>query len=522
MLLAGAMFAGVGACSPTEGGTDRPGGDSGASMSGSSSGMTGVAPGASGATSAGAGQTTTAAGSSSTPGAAAGASSAGTSGAVTCSNTDLNVLPIDQNGWVARTCNNVDIQGAFYCYDDGLQPSGCTEGVVPYAPGGMCLQGSTIVDPDFYAWGAGIGLSLNETGEVNNMPSVKSPYDAAGSGVLGFNISITGDTAGVPIRVQFTASETPDGPSPFVQVPGAGDYQILIADALIPEGWNACTGDACFVNPNAIYDMQIQIVGGMAAANYNFCVSNISPITDGTTPVQGGGTLTNYGSSLCQNYDIINIGPYAVQNNAYNGASHCIQALWDNANTGGFLLTSVNANAAVGGPPASFPSLVHGWHVDGQFYGGYTSARQLSTISSIPSTFSVTVPASGTNRYNATYDNWIGPSSNPGGPQGTLEHMIWINYRDTTPIGTNQNSPVMLGGAQWDVWYGANNGWNTVSYVRATNAQSVDIDVKQFIQHSIDAGYASGSDYLLGVQAGFEIWESTQNFSVDSFTAGVN
>jgi hypothetical protein len=443
--------------------------------------------------------------------------------AVSCSNADTSIIPVDETGWVARPCTDYGIQGAFYCYDDGVNPSGCTANTVPYTAGsGMCLTGNTTVDDTYAAWGAGIGFSLNESGEVDGAASVKMPFNATAAGVTGFNIKITGDAGGLPIRVNFTKVAAPDGPSPFVAVPGTSTtgYDVLIADALIPASWDACTGDDCLADPTSIYDIQIQVVGGDEAANYNVCVESIVPITDGSTPAVQNNTLSDFGSALCGTLGTINIGPYMAQNNAYNTASHCIQARWDNGSTGGFNLTNVSANVEVGGAPASYPSLVYGWHVDGLFHGNaYTSAKQLSAIGSAPTTMAFTVPGAG--RYNVSYDNWIGPSANPSNEQNTLEHMIWLNYRETTPIGSSVAS-VNIAGIEWDVWYGPNNGWNTVSYIRATNTTSATLDLNDFFQDSIARGYTSGSDYLLGVQAGFEIWEASQNFSVDSFSVSVN
>ena len=82
-----------------------------------------------------------------------------------CATLTGNGLPLNETGWIPRECNNVGIQGAWYCYDDGINPSGCTSGTPPFRAGeGMCLAGSTTLDDTYEAWGAGIGLTLNESG----------------------------------------------------------------------------------------------------------------------------------------------------------------------------------------------------------------------------------------------------------------------------------------------------------------------------------------------------------------------
>jgi hypothetical protein len=138
------------------------------------------------------------------------AGDAGTAGVapVVCTNTDQTALPIDADGWVARECNERGIQGPWYCYADGIATSSCVDGTVPYRAGaGMCISGSTIVDTTYAAWGAGIALGLNESGDMGGTAaSVKSAYNATMNGVTGFEVEITGTTGNLPIRIGFTGA----------------------------------------------------------------------------------------------------------------------------------------------------------------------------------------------------------------------------------------------------------------------------------------------------------------------------
>jgi hypothetical protein len=442
-----------------------------------------------------------------------------------CSNTDRSTLPIDEGGWVARECNDRMIQGAFYCYADTVNPTSCPPEAAdgtrppPYRTGaGMCLSGNTTVDPTFAAWGAGLGLGLNESG---GMGSSKSAYDAAGNGVTGFHIDITGSTGGLPLRVGFTGSANPMGAQPFVQFPGGTmSLDVAIADALVPTTWTDPNAGQ-MANPNAIFDMQVQIAGGEAAAAYDFCIAKVTPIAMGGP---GPGTVPPYGTQNCQPLGTIDLpGRYMVQNNVYNasGGQQCVTAAWDNGANAGFTVSPVSLNVAAGSAPASYPSVVLGWHY-GRFYGSYAAAKTLGSIASIPSSWAFTTPAMG--RYNASYDAWIHPTNaNPGTPNGGVELMIWLNQRDTTPIGT-QGATVDIGGATWAVWYGPNaGGWSTVSYVRAGNTTSVtNLDLLPFFMDAATRGYTSGSSYLLGIEAGFEIWEQTMPMISNSYTVAIN
>jgi Glycosyl hydrolase family 12 len=443
--------------------------------------------------------------------------------AAACTNTDKATVPMDATGWVASTCTDYAIQGAWYCFDDGINPSACPDAGPPFdaAAGGMCLQGNTSIDDTYAAWGAGIGFTLNATGETDTMASVKNAYDAASHGIIGFKVVITGETNGLELRLSYTNLADPgDAVSPLKALPGPGEYMVLFADAVVPEDWEKDNSGEV-PNDAAIFDVQIQVAGGGAEEDYNFCVTELTPITDGSTPAPNTGTLAAYGSAQCDQYSRIDLGGvYTVQNNRYGGNSHCIQALWDNGDTAGFTLSQVSANVALGAAPGSYPSIVYGWH-DGTFYGAYKSAKQLSAIQAIPSKWAFTVP-SGSVNYNASYDNWIGTGPTSASFGGTLEQMIWLSYLGTTPIGAEVEQSVSIAGATWTVWYGEHDGFRTVSYIRTSNTTNSDLDLKPFMDDTIGRGYAKDSDYLLGIQAGFEIWQASSEFKTDSYSVSVN
>jgi hypothetical protein len=505
---AGALSAGCSGSSASDddgGDGDQGGGTSGTGTGGSAAGGTGGSSGGSSGSS--------------------GSGGTGGTGGVMCSNANRSTLPIDEAGWVARECNDKNIQGAFYCYTDELNPTSCppaaADGTRPppfRAGGGMCISGNTTVDPTYDAWGAGLGLSLNETG---GMDSSKEAYNATANGVTGFHLDITGSTGNLPLRVGYTGAAAPMGAQPFVQIPaGVTSLDVPIADALVPESWDDANAGT-HANPMSIFDLQVQIPGGDAATAYDFCITNVTPITDGGG---GGYTAPTYGTQQCANLGTIELpGRYMVQNNLYNamGGTQCVTAGWDNAAIAGFNVNPVSLNVVAGGAPASYPSVVLGWHYN-RFYGSYTTARQLQAIQSVPSSWAFTVPSMG--RYNASYDVWLHPTNpNPPNPSGGVELMIWLNQRDTTPIGT-VGPTAMIGGAAWAVWTGPNaGGWTTISYVRAGNTTSVtNLDLRDFFLDAANRGVVSASTYLLGVQAGFEIWEQNQTMISNAYTVAIN
>src|SRR5262245_24096599 len=118
----------------------------------------------------------------------------------------------------------------------------------------MCLRGDTVVDPAFNAWGAGIGVSLNQ------VCNSRSAYDAVAHGVAGFHVTITGSTGGNPLRFNFTrVSDSQNVISPFVEVAGGpGTYDALISQAAVPSTWNPPYAGTR-PDPNAIYSFQVML-----------------------------------------------------------------------------------------------------------------------------------------------------------------------------------------------------------------------------------------------------------------------
>jgi hypothetical protein len=208
-----------------------------------------------------------------------------TPNSVSCSNADPGTLPIDSGGWVARECNNRNVQGAWYCYDDMVNSTSCVDGQPPYdaAANGMCLSGTTTLDSTYAAWGSGIGLTLNQSGTVS------STYDATANGVVGFRLNISGNTGGNALRVAFKGDPAAVN-APFVQFPGAGTLEATIASAMVPSSWGGPEAGTR-ANASAIYDLQVQLVGAERASSYSFCITGVTPIVADTSGAggQGGG-----------------------------------------------------------------------------------------------------------------------------------------------------------------------------------------------------------------------------------------
>ena len=232
----------------------------------------------------------------------------------------LGNLIFDGSGtWVDGGLNTVEIQGAFFILEDSIKNNepvddGLTHADVIPDSGGSgtgplefskfdmdtlkpCISGTVAqvtdeaggVDCDASAaetevgacqwsaqWGAGIGLNLNETGEMEDgSESVKSTWDALAHSVAGFKFTASGMAPGATLRVKIkNAGSDEDFCSEFQIVPGT-EVQVAWADFV-----HKCWGGDGDMSPvlTAIESLQWQIVSS-ADEGYevtNFCIETVS------------------------------------------------------------------------------------------------------------------------------------------------------------------------------------------------------------------------------------------------------
>jgi hypothetical protein len=389
----------------------------------------------------------------------------------------------------------------------------------------MCLTGVTSTGAG--SSGALLGLELNATGGTN---SVKSAYDASAHALVGFEITIAnfnGATNPVALRLTFTSAATTSDTQPFVELPGAGTYDVLFADAVVP-GDLADASAGQRTNPASIYDLQLGIAAqGTVPIPYGFCITKLKPITAVPTIPGNCGALVAYGNPVCGNQDFLGeVGEYGIQNNLLGSGEQCVQALVGGT-CAGLSLSYPTNNISGSTFPVAYPSLVYGWQ-NGSFYGGYKTARTLGAINAVPTNWTFSAPSAAT-LWDASYQIWLGPAPTPINADGNLELLIWLNAGRIQPGGTIFKSAQTLGSAPglWDIYQGTitENGlsWQYLTYV-ANPVQNgfTDVDLKQFINDAIneDLGVTSGS-YLLGIQAGFEV-SGPNTGSISSYSVRVN
>lgn len=189
---------------------------------------------------------------------------------------------ITPTGWVggnpALTSDNpMGFQGAWYTYGDSL--SCHPPKLNPCEGGKCCIAGASRVDPTYKAWGCGIGLELNSSGDPTGgtHPTTKLPYSGP---AIGFTVTIEGNTGGVPIRIVFTQEAFTKGVSPYVEVPGPGTYTVYLTDAQYPSWCSVnplCPAGSALqpVDPTQVYDLQFLLAGGDKNAPFNYCITSL-------------------------------------------------------------------------------------------------------------------------------------------------------------------------------------------------------------------------------------------------------
>ncbi|MGW7521008.1 GH12 family glycosyl hydrolase domain-containing protein [Streptomyces sp. NPDC054796] len=144
----------------------------------------------------------------------------------------------------------------------------------------------------------------------------------------------------------------------------------------------------------------------------------------------------------------------------------------------------------------------------------YVVGRPISGISTLNSTFDVTVPSAGA--YNTSYDVWDSDYQH--------EIMIWPNWHGAVgPIG-GKVTDVSLGGRQWAVYKGSNGNNNVYSFLAAQQTKSGRIDIKPVLDWIVRQGWMPSNEVIGDVQFGYEITSSSGglDFRTNSFGVTAN
>lgn len=149
---------------------------------------------------------------------------------------------------------------------------------------------------------------------------------------------------------------------------------------------------------------------------------------------------------------------------------------------------------------------------------GKTLNRTVSSLTTLTSSFNVSVPSSG--NYESTYDIWANNNA--------YEVMIWMNQNGAVgPIAESYDANgavpafrnVSLGGHTWNIYRGSNGSNAVYSFLRTSNTNSGTVDVRAIMNWLRTQGW--WADVTIGdVQFGFELsgTSGTSSFTDNSFS----
>jgi hypothetical protein len=186
---------------------------------------------------------------------------------------------VNPSGWIGGDINSTaddpfGIQGGFWAGGDGIAYTPPTGN--PCNASGCCIQGQTILDPSYNAWGAEIGFDLGyfPNAQAASAPSVCSYRGNADC----FDMVLTGSSGGNPVYLMARASPT--------QLP-KGQSDPMLAIPAFSNGWSGrlCFADLacstwspdCKVTGNW-YAVDALVVGGQRNADFSVCLTSLKAV----------------------------------------------------------------------------------------------------------------------------------------------------------------------------------------------------------------------------------------------------
>ena len=211
-------------------------------------------------------------------------------------------------------------------------------------------------------------------------------------------------------------------------------------------------------------------------------------------------------------------GAYTVENNEWNSsASECITT----DGNADFSVANSSINLS-GGAPGGYPAIYKGCH-----WGACTTNSglpvQVSAMTPGEVTTSWNTSQPGGGAYDVAYDIWYNSTPTTDGQPDAEEMMIWINHTGgVEPAGSVVASNVSIGGNTYTVWEDRMSSWNDVSYVLNSGTTAVsNLDVDLLAADSVQRGYMTDSDYLIDLEAGFELWQGGVGLATNSYSVNI-
>lgn len=234
--------------------------------------------------------------------------------------------------------------------------------------------------------------------------------------------------------------------------------------------------------------------------------------------------------STSSHFQNVTIGSYIVETNYWN-PTPCptMQSVNINTVTGAFNVTAgptcPNSNTV-----GSYPNIFFGNELNRISPNSSILPKQVSTLTSVTSSWNFTPGGSLSDSWDIAYDIWFCPNNTcPGAwPCNGTEMMIWVDYLGLSGYQSQVGGPISVGGVQWQLWNqqggaGTSNTWTELSYLSLTpSADPVNnLDILAFIKNAEAHGLIQPSWYLYSIPAGIELRTGGIPFTSNSFSVQV-
>jgi hypothetical protein len=231
-------------------------------------------------------------------------------------------------------------------------------------------------------------------------------------------------------------------------------------------------------------------------------------------------TTAHAATTLCNSQTAaVDGGQYTVENNEWNSSAPECVTTDGNAD---FTVANSSIDLPTDGAPGGYAAIYKGCH-----WGACTSGSglpiQVGTMTPGKVTTSWNTTQTYTGAYDVAYDIWYNQTPTTSGQPNAEEMMIWINHNGgVQPAGSVVASNVSIGGNTYTIWESRASTWNVVSYVLNTGTTSVsNLDVDLLAADSVSRGYMTDSDYLIDLEAGFEIWQGGVGLATNSYSVSI-
>lgn len=354
----------------------------------------------------------------------------------------------------------------------------------------------------------GVGQQLAPGAGGNIDPSSRSTGTAEGAG------GSTWSTAGTGGQVGADGQGAPDSGAPDVLPPAGPEAGAEVLPPMGGTGSGGATGSGGWTGAGGTTS------GGGSTGTTAIDCPDISTYSNFVTGQYGATTISLSNSTTKNYYMQANWwgSPYGNQAEEVSGI--------------GFKITGTNPTSIVTSNPSlplGYPSIFIGTYKDKRTTGS-NLPKAVSALTSVPTIFRTNVNSKGDSNYNAAYDVWLTAGSgtvsgnNPG--SGGAYLMVWLFMpTDKYPRGTLRGNETIVTGVKggWNVWYDPSvDNIPCVSYVASNKVESIEFDLKYFIDDAIASGYGvKSSQYLSIIFAGFEVWGGGDGLQVNHFCANV-